>query len=412
MGKTVYIIGGGASGFFCAVNAARMDPQLKVVIVEKSNKLLSKVKISGGGRCNVTHACFEIAEMVKRYPRGGHFVKKLFHQFFTTDTIEWFKKRGVLLKTEADGRMFPATDTSQTIIDCLLEEARRYSVDIRMQCAVTAIEPVASGFRIHTAKGEVFHSDYVCIACGGFPRETQFQWLKDLGHSIEVPVPSLFTFNSPRHPIIQLMGVSVEDAKVTVAGTKLQQRGALLITHWGISGPVVLRLSAWAARELAGVQWEFRALINWLPELPEPVLRARIGAWRSEKAAQKTGGKNELGLPNRLWQFLLAYSGIDEQKRWADLPSKNQNQLIKNLLEMELPVQGKTTYKDEFVTAGGVALAEIDAQTMMSKKVPGLFFTGEVIDVDGITGGYNFQNAWSTGFIAARMMAGGTNDAG
>ncbi|SDD33617.1 BaiN/RdsA family NAD(P)/FAD-dependent oxidoreductase [Niabella drilacis] len=411
MAKTVYIIGGGASGFFCAVNAARMDPQLKVVIIEKNNKLLSKVKISGGGRCNVTHACFEIAEMAKRYPRGGHFVKKLFHRFFTKDTIEWFRQRGISLKTEADGRMFPATDTSQTIIDCLLEEARRYGVDIRMQCAVTAIEPAAPGFRIHTAKGAVFHGDYVCVACGGFPREAQFQWLKDLGHSIEAPVPSLFTFNSPRHPISRLMGVSVEDAKVTLAGTKLQQRGPLLITHWGISGPVVLRLSAWAARELAGVQWEFRALINWLPELPEPVLRARMGAWRSEKAGQKTGGKNELGLPGRLWQFLLAHSGIDEQKRWADLPSKNLNQLIKNLLELELPVQGKTTYKDEFVTAGGVALAEIDAQTMMSKKVPGLFFTGEVIDVDGITGGYNFQNAWSTGFVAALSivaMAAGT----
>jgi len=381
-----------------------MDPKLKVVIVEKSNKLLSKVKISGGGRCNVTHACFEIAEMAKRYPRGGNFVKKLFHQFFTRDTIAWFGERGVLLKTEADGRMFPVTDTSQTIIDCLLEEARRYDVEIRMQCAVTAIEQAGAEFKIHTAKGEVFHGNYVCIACGGFPKAEQFQWLKDLGHSIAEPVPSLFTFNSPRNSLTQLMGVSVEDAKVTVAGMKLQQRGALLITHWGISGPVVLRLSAWAARELAQTGWHFRALINWLPELPEPLLRERIGRWRSEKGPQKISGKNEFGLPNRLWQFLLAQSGIDDQKRWADLPSKNQNQLIRNLLEFELPVEGKTTYKDEFVTAGGIALPEVDVQTMMSRKIPGLFFAGEVVDVDGITGGYNFQNAWSTGFVAARSV--------
>ncbi|WP_262909555.1 BaiN/RdsA family NAD(P)/FAD-dependent oxidoreductase [Niabella pedocola] len=404
MGKTVYIIGGGASGFFCAVNAARMDPGLRVVILEKSNKLLSKVKISGGGRCNVTHACYDIAEMTRRYPRGGHFVKKLFHQFFTSDTIAWFKERGVALKTEADGRMFPVSDSSQTIIDCLLKEAGRYGVEIRMQCGVTALEQTDAGFAIHTAAKETFHCDYVCVACGGFPKAAQFQWLEDLGHSIAEPVPSLFTFNSPRHPVTALMGVSVADAKVMVTGTKLQQRGPLLITHWGISGPVVLRLSAWGARELAALNWSFRAVINWLPEIPEPLLRERMGQWRLEKAAQKVGSKNQLGLPNRLWEFLLEQSGIDAQKRWADLPSKNQNLLIRNIGAFELPVGGKTTYKEEFVTAGGITLAELDPQTMMSKKVPGLFFTGEVIDVDGITGGYNFQHAWSSGFAAARAL--------
>ncbi|WP_040679650.1 NAD(P)/FAD-dependent oxidoreductase [Niabella aurantiaca] len=404
MGKTVYIIGGGASGFFCAVNAARMDPQLKVVIVEKSNKLLSKVKISGGGRCNVTHACFEIAEMAKRYPRGGNFVKKLFHQFFTNDTIAWFQQRGVSLKTEADGRMFPVTDTSQTIIDCLLEEARRYGVEVRMQCAVTAVERTAADFMLSTARGDILRCDYVCMACGGFPRQEQFQWLTGLGHSIAPPVPSLFTFNSPQHPLTALMGLSVPDAKVSVAATKLQQRGPLLITHWGISGPVVLRLSAWAARNLALLQWRFGALINWLPDLREPELRELFLRWRSEKGAQKIAGKNEWGLPNRLWQFLLLQSGIDDQKRWADLPSKNQNQLIRNLLAFELPVSGKTTYKEEFVTAGGIVLSELEPHTMMSKKVPGLFFAGEITDVDGITGGYNFQNAWSSGFVAARSL--------
>ncbi|MCD2422269.1 NAD(P)/FAD-dependent oxidoreductase [Niabella pedocola] len=381
-----------------------MDPGLRVVILEKSNKLLSKVKISGGGRCNVTHACYDIAEMTRRYPRGGHFVKKLFHQFFTSDTIAWFKERGVALKTEADGRMFPVSDSSQTIIDCLLKEAGRYGVEIRMQCGVTALEQTDAGFAIHTAAKETFHCDYVCVACGGFPKAAQFQWLEDLGHSIAEPVPSLFTFNSPRHPVTALMGVSVADAKVMVTGTKLQQRGPLLITHWGISGPVVLRLSAWGARELAALNWSFRAVINWLPEIPEPLLRERMGQWRLEKAAQKVGSKNQLGLPNRLWEFLLEQSGIDAQKRWADLPSKNQNLLIRNIGAFELPVGGKTTYKEEFVTAGGITLAELDPQTMMSKKVPGLFFTGEVIDVDGITGGYNFQHAWSSGFAAARAL--------
>ncbi|MBO9593583.1 MAG: NAD(P)/FAD-dependent oxidoreductase [Niabella sp.] len=404
MGKTVYIIGGGASGFFCAVNAARMNPGLRVVILEKSNKLLSKVKISGGGRCNVTHACYDIAEMTRRYPRGGYFVKKLFHQFFTSDTIAWFKERGVALKTETDGRMFPVSDSSQTIIDCLLKEAGSHGVEIRMQCGVTALEQTDAGFAIHTTGNETFHGDYVCVACGGFPKAAQFHWLEDLGHSIAEPVPSLFTFNSPRHPVTALMGVSVTDAKVMVAGTKLQQRGPLLITHWGISGPVVLRLSAWGARELAALNWNFRAVINWLPEVPEPLLRERMGQWRLEKAAQKVGGKNQLGLPNRLWEFLLEQSGIDAQKRWADLPAKNQNLLIRNIGAFELPVGGKTTYKEEFVTAGGITLAELDPQTMMSKKVPGLFFTGEVIDVDGITGGYNFQHAWSSGFAAARAL--------
>ncbi|MBZ4191026.1 NAD(P)/FAD-dependent oxidoreductase [Niabella beijingensis] len=402
MAKTLYIIGGGASGFFCAVNAARLYPDLRVVILEKSAKLLSKVKVSGGGRCNVTHACFDIAEMARRYPRGGNFVKKIFHEFFTSDTINWFEERGVQLKTEADGRMFPVSDSSQTIIDCLLNEAGRYGVTIRMQEAVTGIRKTAAGFEIETAKGTVFHSDYVCVACGGFPKAEQFEWLRNLGHTIAVPVPSLFTFNSPQHPLTELMGVSVTEARVAVAGTKLHQRGALLVTHWGISGPAVLRLSAWAARDLAGQEWTFTAIINWLPELSETELRERFVTWRSEKAAQKIGNKNPLELPGRLWLFLLTRSGIDEHRRWADLPSKNQNLLIRNLLAFELPVKGKTTYKEEFVTAGGITLAEVEPQTMMSRKIPGLFFTGEVIDVDGITGGYNFQNAWSTGFIAAR----------
>ncbi|MBO9618073.1 MAG: NAD(P)/FAD-dependent oxidoreductase [Niabella sp.] len=405
MATKLYVIGGGAAGFFCAVNAARMNPELEVTILEKTNKLLSKVRISGGGRCNATHACFEIAEMAKRYPRGQHFVKKIFHQFFTTDSIAWFKERGVQLKTEADGRMFPVTDTSQTIIDCLLQEAQQCGVAIKMQCAVTKISRQGGQFLIHTANGGSFNGDYICIASGGFPKAALFQWLEELGHSIAAPVPSLFTFNSPQNRLTQLMGVSTAEARIAIAGTKLQQQGPLLITHWGVSGPAVLRLSAWAARELAAMQWQFTALINWLPGFQEDQLRSLLQQWRVQKAAQKVSGKHFAELPHRLWQFLLMEAGIDENTRWADLPAKNQNKLINKLMAFELPVKGKTTYKDEFVTAGGITLSEIEPHTMMSKKMSGLFFAGEVIDVDGITGGYNFQNAWSTGYVAAKAIA-------
>nr|WP_317235244.1 aminoacetone oxidase family FAD-binding enzyme [Niabella ginsengisoli] len=266
-------MGGGAAGFFCAVNAARLNTELKVIILERSNKLLSKVKVSGGGRCNLTHACFDIVEMSKRYPRGTHFVKKTFHQFFTKDTIEWFKERGVETKAEADGRMFPVTNSSQTIIDCLLREVDQYNVQINMQCEVKEICSEADMFVLQTSTNQKLTADYICIATGGFPKATMFEWLKNTGHTISAPVPSLFTFNLPKHPITQLMGVSVADAMVKIAGIKLQQRGPVLITHWGLSGPATLKLSAYAAIELADKNWQFDILINWLPEYNEHSLK-------------------------------------------------------------------------------------------------------------------------------------------
>lgn len=403
--KNLIVIGGGAAGFFCAINAARINPHLQVTILEKSNKLLSKVKVSGGGRCNVTHACFNISEMAKCYPRGGNFVKKIFHQFFTTDTIEWFKSRGVELKTEADGRMFPATNSSQTIIDCLLKEAAAYNVQVRMQSEVKAVSLRENIFSLQMANGEIIKANYICIACGGFPKAAMFYWLKELGHTINDPVPSLFTFNMPKHSITSLMGVVVHNAVVKISGTKIQQQGAVLITHWGLSGPCVLRLSAWGARELAIANWQFAISINWLPAFNEQQLRERFQQLRFDLAAQKLYHKNPFALPQRFWHFLLETCKINESIRWADLPAKNQNLLVKNLVNYECNVNGKTTFKEEFVTAGGILHYEIDADTMMSKKVPNLFFAGEIIDVDGITGGYNFQNAWSTGFIAATNIA-------
>lgn len=403
--KRLVVVGGGAAGFFCAVNAARLDPGLEVIIVEKSNKLLSKVKVSGGGRCNVTHACYSIAEMIKKYPRGSSFLKKAFHHFFTNDTIAWFKERGVVLKTEADGRMFPATDSSQTIIDCLMKEANKYKVEIRMNKEIKGIYNEAGRWNLLMKDDTVLTADLICIASGGYPKILQYDWLKKSDHKIEDPVPSLFTFNMPGNNITALMGVSVENASVKIIGSKLSDKGPLLITHWGMSGPAILKLSAWGARELAATNYHFSILVNWIPAYNENSLRDEIQKIRFELAAQKILNRNPFSLPNRLWEYLLIQSGINTELRWADLPAREQNKLIKNLCAQEHAVKGKTTFKEEFVTAGGINLNEIDFNTMQSKKHRGLFFAGEIINVDGITGGYNFQNAWTTGWIAAKAIS-------
>lgn len=403
--KTLVVIGGGAAGFFCAVNAARMDPSLKVIIVEKTSKLLSKVRISGGGRCNVTHACFNIPTLLKHYPRGTNFLKKAFYQFSAESCVKWFEERGVKLKTEADGRMFSITDSSQTIIDCFLKEANKYSVEILMKAEVKSIKYEGGLFLMKLADARLLTADFVCVASGGYAKTSMFEWLKDAGHSIEDPVPSLFTFNIPGDPIIELMGVSVEKAAVKIVGSKLQDEGPLLITHWGMSGPAVLKLSAWGARELADKQYHFNILVNWIPAYNEQVLRDRWSSIRSEHSAQKIGNRNPFYLPNRLWIYLLNESGIKEDTRWADLPGKEQNRLIKNLVAREFEVKGKTTFKEEFVTCGGIKLIEVDANTMQSKIIPQLYFAGEILDVDGITGGFNFQHAWSSGWIAAKAIS-------
>lgn len=403
--RTLIVIGGGAAGFFCAVNAARMNNSLRVILLEKTSKLLSKVKISGGGRCNVTHALFDITEMSKRYPRGQNFVKKTFHQFFTTDTISWFEQRGVKLKAENDGRMFPVSDSSQSIISCLINEANLYGVDIRLNAEVTKVETGSGKFELTMANNQVMKADSICIACGGYPKASMFQWLENIGHSIEKPVPSLFTFNLPKHPITALMGVTVENARVKIEGAKLVEEGPVLITHWGLSGPAILRLSAWGARELANGNWQFKIQVNWLPDHNEQSLKEEFRNFRNSHSVKKLVNHNFGFLPNRLWQFLLEQSGIGNDLRFADLPGKTENLLIRNLVNYVLEVKGKTTFKEEFVTAGGIRLNEVDPNTMMSKKQENLFFAGEILDVDGITGGFNFQNAWTSGWIAARRIA-------
>lgn len=409
--KKLIVIGGGAAGFFCAVNAARMHSGLSVTLLEKSNKLLSKVKVSGGGRCNVTHALFDITEMSKRYPRGQNFVKKSFHQFFTTDTIKWFEQRGVQLKTEKDGRMFPVTDSSQTIINCLMNEANSYGVDIILNAEVKKIVHSDSLFHLELAGKEKVIADFVCIASGGYPKATMFQWLLNLGHTVAEPVPSLFTFNLSsgkpgiqKHPITELMGVSVEHVRVKIEGSKLVEEGPILITHWGLSGPAILKLSAWGARELASFNYHFKAHVNWLPQYNEQSLKSLMQEQRNSHAGKKIYNQNFPQLPNRLWEFLLGQSGVTPELRFADLPAKIENILIRNLVDYTVEVKGKTTFKEEFVTAGGINLGEVDANTMMSRKIPNLFFVGEVLDVDGITGGFNFQHAWTSAWIAANSI--------
>lgn len=404
MRKELIVIGGGAAGFFCAVNAAAKCPGLSVTVLEKSSRLLNKVRISGGGRCNVTHACFRISQMVENYPRGSRFLKKAFHHFFTTDTINWFAQRGVSLKTEDDGRMFPVTDDSQTIIDCLVQEASQQGVRIWMNHDVVSITKVARRFHIELRDGKTLRSDFVCVAAGGFPRRESYQFMASLGHPVQPPVPSLFTFNIPGSKISELMGIGVP-ARVKILGTKFVQEGPLLITHWGLSGPAVLKLSAFAALELHALNYVFTIVVNWLPQYHESAVYVRLMEIEKEMAVRMIGNKNPFELPQRLWQHHLEACGIDAQERWANLKAAQRSALARSLCSSQYHVKGKTTFKEEFVTAGGVNLDEVQPNTMQSKTIDNLFFAGEILNIDGITGGFNFQSAWTTGYLAAAAIA-------
>jgi len=402
----IAIIGAGAAGCFAAANIA-FRPGTEVAVFEKTGKVLQKVKVSGGGRCNTTHECFDIPELVTRYPRGKQLLRKSLYQFGPQQTIDWFAQRGVQLKTEADGRMFPITDDSQTIIDCIWQEMMHQKVQMFYHKSVAKIEPPkgGSGFILTFSDTSVYEADKVLIASGGFPKAEQYKWIEALGHTIQTPVPSLFTFNIPKHPITELMGVSVPMATIKIAGTKITQSGPLLITHWGMSGPAVLKTSAIGARELADRNYEFQVLVNWLHDVTDADIKETLVYLRKDQGKQFVHNKNPFDLPKRLWEYILERCGVKEDVRWGDLPAAAQNKLIEHLLRDSYSVKGKTTFKEEFVTCGGVNLSEIDAQTMESRKVPGLYFAGEILDADGITGGYNFQHAWSSGWIAAQSMA-------
>ena len=400
----IAVIGGGAAGFFAALSCKNHNSNAQVVLLEKTKKLLAKVKVSGGGRCNVTNSCLSISALSRNYPRGERFLKKAFCQFYTKDTIEWFESRQVNLKAEPDNRMFPVTDDSQTIIDCLLSETRRLGIEIRNESTVSEILKYKEGFSLDVGN-EKIKVDKVIVTTGGNSKLASYQWLQDLGHKIEQPIPSLFTFNMPKEPITSLMGVVVENATASIQGTKLKNNGALLITHWGMSGPAILKLSAFAARELHAKNYHFEIRVNWLGDTTENQLREKLNLEFNDFRKRKITNKNPLGLPSRLWLFLLEKVEISQEQVWDTLPKKKFNQLVNILLNDMFEVNGKTTFKEEFVTCGGVSLQDIDVKTMESKACPGLYFSGEVMDLDGVTGGFNFQAAWTTGFIAGKSAA-------
>ncbi|HEY5747546.1 MAG TPA: NAD(P)/FAD-dependent oxidoreductase [Chryseolinea sp.] len=398
------VIGGGAAGFFGAIQAAERKPGLKVLILEKTTKLLTKVKVSGGGRCNVTHYNFNPFELARHYPRGEKALKSLFKSFQAEDTVRWFESKGVTLKAEEDGRMFPITDDSQTIIDCLMEQAHSKKIRLELGAPVLSVKKQDNIFVVETNQG-VFEADKVLIAAGGNAQAQAYQWIADLGHTIIKPIPSLFTFNESEKKFKDLMGISVPQAEVKIAGTKFVQQGPLLITHWGLSGPAIIKLSAWAAEYLNGIQYTFQALVSWIGPKKEMEFMEGLQEHKKQRGKQKVTTNPLFGLPQRLWQKLCELSEIEETKIWAEVPQKNMNKLMENLIRCPFQIKGKTTFKEEFVTCGGVDLKEIDLETLQSKLVPGLFFAGEVLHIDGETGGFNFQAAWTTAYVAARTIA-------
>lgn len=397
----VLVAGGGAAGFFTAINIAERNPKLKIAILERGKEVLSKVRVSGGGRCNVTHACFVPDELVKFYPRGEKELRGPFNRFCSGDTIEWFEKRGVQLKIEDDGRMFPVTDSSQTIIDCFLAEAKKFNIQILLGESIQSLYRADNHWKVETNK-ETFLAGSIVMATGSNPK--MWDMLAELGHSIVPPVPSLFTFNIKDARIKDLMGVSAL-ASVKVKGTKLEASGPLLITHWGMSGPGILRLSAWGARELFAKNYQFTLQVNWLNDVDAENCEETLKTLKQEQAKKTVAKRSPFDFPNRLWESLVNAAGINAETRWADLSKQQLIALTNQLVNAEFQVNGKSTFKEEFVTAGGIELKEVNFKTMQSKLLPNLYFTGEVLNIDAITGGFNFQNAWTGGFIAAKAIA-------
>ena len=404
----IVIVGGGASGFMAAITAAEANPDAKIIIIEKNKTVLNKVRVSGGGRCNVTHNPSDLRFFIKNYPRGEKILRKLLHDFDAKATINWFETKGVKLKTEADGRMFPVTDSSQTIIECMIRTARNLNIEIRTSTNVKSFSRNFEGdqpaFTIEL-DAEKIHADRLLIATGGYPKASGFEWLQTHDHTIIDPLPSLFTFNTPENYLLPLAGVSVQDTIVKILGTKHEWQGPLLITHWGLSGPGVLKLSAWAARDLAEKNYHFTCKVNWLPQLNEQQVREFLVTEKTKTPKQQIASHSRFGIPARLWKAFVEKSEITDALQWMDASNKVLNRLAELLTNSQFEVKGKTTFKEEFVTCGGISLTSINNDTLESKSVPGLYFAGEVLDIDGITGGFNFQNAWTTGYIAGQNMA-------
>jgi len=396
------VVGGGAAGFFAAIHAAENGG--RVILLEKSAKFLAKVMVSGGGRCNVTHDCRSPAGLAHHYPRGSKFLKPLFELWGVEQTIHWFESRGVALKTEGDGRMFPVSDTSADIADALFNAARQCKVQLRKRCGVQSISQSDVGFDILTDQQERITTRSVVVACGGLPKRSQYQFLEQTGHTIIDPVPSLFTFHVDNKELHALSGLSVPLASVRVEGIRQAHLGPLLITHWGMSGPAILRCSAWLARELADVDYRFNYAVNWVHQ-SESEVRPIMDTIRNSHPKRKVRNQNPWQLPQRLWEFLINRSGVDPDLEWGFVGGRQVNKMIEVLVNDRYRAEGKSMFKEEFVTAGGIKLSEIDGLRMESRFWPGLHFAGEILDIDGITGGFNFQAAWTTGYLAGKSAA-------
>ncbi|POY40358.1 aminoacetone oxidase family FAD-binding enzyme [Flavobacterium alvei] len=396
----IIIVGGGAAGFFTAINIVEKNPKLKVAILERGNEVLSKVRISGGGRCNVTHACFEPNELVKFYPRGEKELRGPFHQFCSGDTVEWFSNHGVELKIEDDGRMFPVSNSSQTIIDCFIEATQKLKITVLTGQSLKSIFKKENFWKIETQSNN-FTAEKIILATGSNPKI--WEMVQTLGHTIVTPVPSLFTFNIKDSRIKELPGVSAQ-VSVKVKDTKLTSTGPLLITHWGMSGPAILKLSAWGARILSEKKYQFTIFINWLNDLDAEDSEKILKNLKQEHAKKMVSKKSPFEITNRLWESLVLASGISAETKWADLSKVQMQNLVNQLTNSSFQVNGKSTFKEEFVTAGGIDLKEINFKTMESKLHKNLYFAGEIVNIDAITGGFNFQNAWTSGFILASNL--------
>lgn len=401
----IAVIGGGAAGFFGAIQIAKLKAELRVIILEKTSKVLSKVRISGGGRCNVTHSCENSFELAKHYPRGHKALKNLFPQFDAMDMVEWLRQRGVQTHAEDDGRIFPITNRSQTIVDCFVQESEKLRIKIEYGKAIERIVKTGSGFEIMSQSNERYQAQQVLIATGGSPNPGFYSWITTLGHTIKSPLPSLFTFNDSQKKLSDLMGLSVKNAEVRIEGTKFVQQGPVLITHWGLSGPAVIKLSAWAAEFLYEQHYEFNVFVNWTGSVSETEIKKLFADHKASRPKQKVMPNPMFSIPTRLWVRLCSEAEISEEKVWSEIGNRNQNKLIESLIRFPFTMKGKTTFKEEFVTCGGVDLSEIDLKTMESKKMSNVFFAGEVLNIDGETGGFNFQSAWTTAFIAANAIA-------
>ena len=397
------IIGGGAAGFFGAIACKEANPNSEVIIIEKARAVLSKVRVSGGGRCNVTHSCFDVTNLLKNYPRGQRELRGAFTTFQPQQTIDWFLKRGVPLKTEADGRMFPTTDSSETIINCLMMTAKQCGVQLKTECAIQEIIKTEKGFSCVCSNGETLNCDKLLIATGSGGKVHEI--IKNLGHTIILPVPSLFTFNIPKNNLADLSGISVQKAHLKIGNTTLQQTGPLLITHFGFSGPAVLKLSSFGARILSELQYKAALHINWLPDVSHQDLKNILENHKEKNPLRLVTTDSPIDVPKNLWKKLTAeLLKANDLSKWSQVTSKQINQVVEKLKNDIYQIDGKTTFKEEFVTCGGVSLAEVNFKTMESRIVKGLHFAGEVLDIDGITGGFNFQNAWTTSWIAGQSM--------